>query len=85
VEWHFPYFNDEMGAAFGYGLATCDAFLMGRVLYEEWVEYWPKYGAVARPASALWRARHADPSPAARPPRGLPTGVLNVAYAPTTS
>jgi dihydrofolate reductase len=48
-EWHFPYFNDEMGAAFGHGLATCDAFLMGRVLYEEWVEYWPKYGAVARP------------------------------------
>jgi dihydrofolate reductase len=48
-EWHFPYFNEEMGAAFGHGLAACDTFLMGRALYEQWVEYWPKYGEVAGP------------------------------------
>lgn len=40
-QWHFPYFNDEMGAAIGEGMATCGAFLMGRVLYREWAEYWP--------------------------------------------
>ena len=40
-EWHFPYFNDEMGVAIDEGVASCAAFLMGRVLYEEWAGYWP--------------------------------------------
>jgi dihydrofolate reductase len=40
-KWHFPYFNDEMGAAIGRGMETTAAFLMGRVLYEEWASYWP--------------------------------------------
>jgi dihydrofolate reductase len=41
--WHFPYFNDEMGNAVGAGFATTDAMLMGRVLYDEWAEYWPEH------------------------------------------
>ena len=53
----FPYFNDEMGAAFGHGLAACEAFLMGRVLYDQWVEYWPKYGEVAGPPGEPTDAR----------------------------
>ena len=40
-QWHFSYFNDEMGAAIGEAAETTDAFLMGRVLYEEWAGYWP--------------------------------------------
>ncbi|MBA2274550.1 MAG: dihydrofolate reductase [Actinobacteria bacterium] len=40
-QWHFPYFNDEMGAAIGRAAETYEAFLMGRVLYEEWASYWP--------------------------------------------
>jgi dihydrofolate reductase len=40
-KWHMPYFNDEMGAAVGGGMETNKAFLMGRVLYEEWADYWP--------------------------------------------
>lgn len=40
-QWHFPYFDDEMGAAVGAGMETAGAFLMGRKLYEEWSEYWP--------------------------------------------
>ena len=40
-EWHFPYFNDEMGAVVGAGMETNKAFLMGRKLYEEWAAYWP--------------------------------------------
>ncbi|MGI8728600.1 MAG: dihydrofolate reductase family protein [Solirubrobacteraceae bacterium] len=40
-EWHFPYFNEEMGAAMGAMMQTTKAFLMGRVLYEEWAAYWP--------------------------------------------
>jgi dihydrofolate reductase len=40
-QWHMPYFNDEMGAAIGQGMATNKAFLMGRTLYEEWAGFWP--------------------------------------------
>jgi len=43
-EWHFPYFNDEMGAAVEAGMQTAGAFLMGRKLYEEWSEYWTTTG-----------------------------------------
>lgn len=41
-QWHFPYFNDEMGAVIGQGMETSGAFLMGRKLYQEWEEYWPQ-------------------------------------------
>jgi len=43
-QWHFPYFNDEMGAAIGQGAQSFEAFLMGRVLYDEWASYWPNQG-----------------------------------------
>ena len=42
-KWHFPYFDDEMGAAVGAGFATADALLMGRVGYDEWAAYWPEH------------------------------------------
>ena len=42
-KWHFPYFNDQMGAAIGAGAANTAAYLMGRVLYEEWAAYWPEH------------------------------------------
>jgi dihydrofolate reductase len=41
-QWHFPYFNDEMGEAIGEGFAASDAMLMGRTNYEEWAAYWPQ-------------------------------------------
>jgi dihydrofolate reductase len=41
-KWHMPYFNDEMGAAIGKGMESNRAFLMGRVLYEEWASFWPQ-------------------------------------------
>ncbi|MFE3443144.1 dihydrofolate reductase family protein [Nocardia sp. NPDC059180] len=40
-QWHFPYFDDEMGAVIGAGMQAAGAFLMGRTLYEEWSQYWP--------------------------------------------
>ena len=43
-KWHFPYFNDEMGAAIGDGTERFKAFLLGRKLYEEWASYWPNQG-----------------------------------------
>jgi dihydrofolate reductase len=41
-QWHFPYFNDEMGQEIGAAMASADAMLMGRVLYEEWADFWPQ-------------------------------------------
>jgi dihydrofolate reductase len=40
-QWHFDFFNDEMGASVQGGTDRCSAYLMGRVLYEQWVEHWP--------------------------------------------
>jgi dihydrofolate reductase len=40
-EWHFPYFDDDMGRVMGQGMANQSAFLMGRRLYDEWSEFWP--------------------------------------------
>lgn len=37
--WHFPYFNDEMGAAVQE--MTGEAMLLGRRTYEEFAAYWP--------------------------------------------
>ena len=42
-QWHFQYFDDEMGEAVGGGFATADAILMGRTLYDEWAAYWPEH------------------------------------------
>ncbi len=43
-KWHFPYFDDAMGAIIGEGMETSTAFLMGRRLYDEWSSYWPEQG-----------------------------------------
>jgi dihydrofolate reductase len=41
-DWHFPYFDDEMGATIGAAMGAADAMLCGRVTYEEWAAYWPE-------------------------------------------
>jgi hypothetical protein len=38
-QWHFPYFNDEMGAAVDERVQRCGAFLMGRKPDDEWSSY----------------------------------------------
>lgn len=43
-EWHFAYFDDEMGQAVGAGTQSCGAFLMGREMYDQWSDYWPAQG-----------------------------------------
>lgn len=43
-KWHFPYFDDAMGAIVAAGMSTTRAFVMGRKLYEEWSAYWPGQG-----------------------------------------
>jgi dihydrofolate reductase len=40
-DWHFPYFNDEMGAAVGDQVGTADTMLFGRTTYEGFAAAWP--------------------------------------------
>ena len=48
-KWHFPYFNDEMGAAVGEAIAASDSMLIGRRTYEEWAAYWPQQDPLSDP------------------------------------
>jgi dihydrofolate reductase len=40
-QWHFPYFNEEMGAAVGGMLDGADTMLFGRVTYDSFAGAWP--------------------------------------------
>ncbi|ACZ29220.1 bifunctional deaminase-reductase domain protein [Xylanimonas cellulosilytica DSM 15894] len=40
-EWHFPYFDDQMGAAVTDDYAGVGAILLGRVTYDSFVGAWP--------------------------------------------
>jgi dihydrofolate reductase len=40
-KWSFPYFDEDMGAEVAKVPSEMDAFLMGRVQYDEWSQYWP--------------------------------------------
>ena len=40
-EWHFPYFNDEMGAAVNAQLESADTLLLGRRTYDSFAGAWP--------------------------------------------
>jgi dihydrofolate reductase len=41
-QWHFPYFNDEMGAAVGATLGAADTMLFGRKTYDSFAGAWPE-------------------------------------------
>jgi dihydrofolate reductase len=41
-QWHFPYFNDEMGAAVGATLGAADTILLGRKTYDSFAGAWPQ-------------------------------------------
>jgi dihydrofolate reductase len=40
-QWHFPYFNDEMGAAVDATLGRADTMLFGRKTYDSFAGAWP--------------------------------------------
>src|SRR5215218_6921956 len=39
--WHFPYFDDQMGAVVNELMSESDAILIGRHTYEGFAAYWP--------------------------------------------
>jgi dihydrofolate reductase len=41
-DWHFPYFNDEMGAAVDAALGSTDTLLLGRKTYDDHAGAWPE-------------------------------------------
>jgi dihydrofolate reductase len=41
ASWHFPYFNDEMGAAVGATFGAADTMLFGRKTYDSFAGAWP--------------------------------------------
>jgi len=41
-EWHFPYFNEEMGAAVDATLGAADTVLFGRKTYDSFAGAWPE-------------------------------------------
>jgi dihydrofolate reductase len=42
ADWHFPYFNDEMGAAVTATLGAADTVLFGRKTYDSFAGAWPE-------------------------------------------
>src|ERR687896_26701 len=60
-DWHFPYFNDEMGAAVDASLGSADTVLLGRKTYESFAGAWPEREAAGEEdadfAKALGDAR----------------------------
>jgi dihydrofolate reductase len=44
-EWHFPLFNEEMGAAVDAMVVSSDTLLLGRKTYEGFAEAWPEVEA----------------------------------------
>jgi dihydrofolate reductase len=43
--WHFPYFNEEMGAAVDAVLGSADTLLLGRKTYDDHAGAWPQLEA----------------------------------------
>ena len=44
-DWHFPYFNDEMGEAVAAQADAADTMLFGRNTFEEFAGFWPQQGS----------------------------------------
>ncbi|WP_067478787.1 dihydrofolate reductase family protein [Actinomadura hibisca] len=58
-DWHFPYFNDEMGAAVDAQLGAADTLLLGRKTYDSFAGAWPDREA-AGDADAVFAKKLGD-------------------------
>ena len=52
-QWHFPYFNDEMGAAVDATLGAADTVLFGRKTYDSFAGAWPEREAAGEEDAAF--------------------------------
>ena len=60
-QWHFPYFNEEMGAAVAATLGAADTVLFGRKTYDSFAGAWPEREAAGERTRASPR-RSATPA-----------------------
>ena len=57
-DWHFPYFDENMGRAVGEDYDTADVLLIGRETYDSFAGAWPgRFAASAAGRAALIRIR----------------------------
>ena len=55
-QWHFPYFNDEMGAAVDTTLGSADTVLFGRKTYDSFAGAWPEREAAGEEDAGFAKA-----------------------------
>jgi dihydrofolate reductase len=55
-QWHFPYFNDEMGAAVDATLGAADTVLFGRKTYDSFAGAWPEREVAGEADAGLAKA-----------------------------
>jgi len=55
-QWHFPYFNEEMGAAVDATLGAADTVLFGRKTYDSFAGAWPEREAAGGEDAPFARA-----------------------------
>jgi dihydrofolate reductase len=55
-QWHFPYFNDEMGAAVDATLGAADTVLFGRKTYDSFAGAWPERETAGEEDAGLAKA-----------------------------
>src|SRR6266540_3223821 len=55
-QWHFPYFNDEMGAAVNATLGSADTVLFGRKTYDSFAGAWPAQEAAGEEDAGMAKA-----------------------------
>ena len=55
-QWHFPYFNEEMGAAVDATLGAADTVLFGRKTYDSFAGAWPEREAAGDEDAGLAKA-----------------------------
>ncbi|WP_327120786.1 dihydrofolate reductase family protein [Nocardia sp. NBC_01730] len=55
-DWHFPYFDDEMGAAVDAQLGSADTLLLGRKTYDSFAGAWPERETAGGPDASMAKA-----------------------------
>src|SRR5437764_14795400 len=55
-QWHFPYFNDEMGVAVDATVGPADTILLGRKTYDSFAGAWPEREAAGGEHASMARA-----------------------------
>ena len=55
-DWHFPYFNDEMGAAVDVQMGAADTLLLGRKTYDSFAGAWPDREAAGEEDASFAKA-----------------------------